>query len=115
MSSRSRSHLPIPPITGFSSGACEGRAHNRPDLVAIAKAVEYAQQHDYAAVLSYCTSSDIARRLVRDFPMHVFADDLRLTKTGKAREHVEFGSDRTYRFDVEMVAGRWLVVAFSIE
>lgn len=92
-----------------------GRTYNRPDLVPIAKTVEYAQQHDYPAVLAYCTSSDIARRLVRDIPPHIYADDLRLTQTGKGKEHVEFGSDRTYRFDMEMLAGRWLVAGFSIE
>lgn len=91
------------------------RAYNRPDLVPIAKAVEYAEQRDYPAVLSYCSSSEIARKLVRDFPPYVFADDLRLTHTGKGKEHVEFGFDHTYRFDVEMLAGRWQIVAFSQE
>lgn len=91
------------------------RAYNRPDLVPIAKAIEYAQHRDYPAVLGYCASAQVARKLVRDVPPYVFADDLRLTPTGKGKEHVEFGLDHTYRFDVEMLAGRWLVVAFSTE
>jgi hypothetical protein len=67
------------------------------------------------AVLGYCASAQVARKLVRDFPPYVFAEDLRLTPTGKGKEHVEFGFDHTYRFDVEKLAGRWLVVAFSPE
>ncbi len=91
------------------------RAYNRPDLVPIAKAMEYAEQRDYAAVLGYCASPQVARKLVRDVPPFVFAEDLQLKHTGKGKEHVEFGFDHTYRFDVEKLADRWLVVAFSIQ
>ena len=41
------------------------RAYNRPDLLPIAKAIEYAEQRDYPAVLGYCASAEIAHRLVR--------------------------------------------------
>jgi len=91
------------------------RAYNRLDLLPIAKAIEYAEQRDYPAVLGYCASSDVARRLVRDIPPHVFADDLRVTRTGDGKERVELGYPTTYRFDLEKRAGRWLVVAFSAE
>jgi len=91
------------------------RAYNRPDLVPIAKAIEYAQKRDYAAVLGYCTSTEVAHKLVRDIPPFVFAEDVRMKHTGKDKERVEFGLDRTYRFDVEMLAGRWRVVAFSAQ
>jgi hypothetical protein len=33
------------------------RVYNRPDLLPVAKAIEYAQQHDYAALLAYCGSA----------------------------------------------------------
>ncbi|MGA2650097.1 MAG: hypothetical protein ABSF28_06230 [Terracidiphilus sp.] len=86
------------------------RAYNRPDLVPIAKTIEYAAQRDYPAALGYC-DTQVARRLVRDVPTQgFFADDLRVTPLGKGREQVEMGYDPTYRFEVEKRAGRWLVV-----
>ncbi|MGO9542347.1 MAG: hypothetical protein ACLPLR_17965 [Terriglobales bacterium] len=91
------------------------RVYNRPDLLPIAKAIEYAAERDYPAVLGYCTSSQVARKLVRNIPPYVFAEDLRVTRTGNGKEHVEFGSGPTYRFDVEKHADRWQVVAFSEE
>jgi hypothetical protein len=90
------------------------RAYNRPDLLTVVKAIEYAGQRDYPAVLGYC-DSQVARRLVRDVPTKFFAGELRVTRTGKGRERVEIGYDPTYRFDLEERAGRWLAVAFGTE
>ncbi|MGA2905666.1 MAG: hypothetical protein ABSD98_17720 [Candidatus Korobacteraceae bacterium] len=87
------------------------RGYNRPDLLPVARAIEYAKQRDYGAVLGYCASSGIAFRLVRDIPPFVFADDLRVTRTASGKERVELGD--AYRFDVEKRGDRWLVVAFS--
>jgi hypothetical protein len=88
------------------------RVYNRPDLVPIAKAIEYAEQRDYPAVLAYCTSPQIARKLVRELPPYSFAEDLHVTRTGEGKERVKlaYGS-----FVVEKHAGRWLVVAFKAE
>lgn len=88
------------------------RTYNRPDLVPIAKAVEYAQQRDYHAVLAYCASAEVARHLVRDLPPHVFADDIHVSRTEDGRERVKLGYGS---FDVQKQAGRWLVVDFSPE
>lgn len=89
------------------------RTYNRPDLVPVAKVLEFAEQRDYRAVLGYCALSDVARRLVRDIPPYVFADNVRVSITGTNKERVELGFEPTYRFDVEMLAGRWQVVGFS--
>jgi hypothetical protein len=91
------------------------RTYNRPDLVPVAKAIEYAQRRDYPAALSYCASSEVARKMVRDLPPHVFAGDLRVTSKGVGKKSVEMGDSIVYRFDVEEQAGRWLVVAFSAD
>jgi hypothetical protein len=89
------------------------RAYNRPDLVPIAKAIEYAEQRDYPAVLGYCASAKVASRMVRDIPPHLHADALlNVSRTGPRKEQVEVGG---YRFDVEKRAGRWLVVGFHPE
>jgi len=87
--------------------------YNRPDLVPVAKAIEYAEQRDFPAVLGYCASSQVARTLVSEYPPFFFAGDIRVTHTGTGKERVELGWEPKYRFDIENQAGRWLVVAFS--
>jgi hypothetical protein len=90
------------------------RIYNRPDLLPIAKALEFAEARDYRAVLSYCVSSQLARRLVREVRPRVFADDVRVTRERDGKERVELG-DGAYRFDVERWSGRWVVAAFRIK
>ena len=89
--------------------------YNRPDLVPVARALEYAERRDYPAVLGYCASSPVARMLVSQMPPFVFADDLRVTRTGIGKESVELGLGYAYRFEVEKRAGRWLVVSFRAQ
>jgi len=91
------------------------REYNRPDLLPIAKVIEYAKQRDYPAVFGYCASSHVARKLVRNILPFVFADDLRVTRRGNDKRHVELGYETTYRFDVQKFGDRWRVVAFSIK
>ena len=88
--------------------------YNRPDLLPIAKALEYAEKRDYPAVLGYCASSQLAHRLVRDISPEFFAEDIRVIRTGNGKERVEL-CDGACRFDVEKRSGRWLVAAFHIE
>ena len=89
------------------------RAYNQPDLLPIAKAIEYAEKRDYQAVLGYCSSDDIAHRMVRDLPYSVYAGDLQITRKSEGKEHVEMGFPNLYHFDIEERDGRWLIVAFS--
>ena len=91
------------------------RTYNRPDLLPIAKAIEYAAGRDYPAVLGYCASEEIASTLVREIPPFVFAGDLRVTPTADWKERVELGDGPAYRFDVERRGDRWLVVWFQAE
>jgi len=89
------------------------RVYNQPDLLPIARAIEYAEKRDYQAVLGYCSSDDIAHRMVRDLPYSVNAGDLQVTRNGEGKEHVEMGFPNTYHFDIEKRDDRWLIVAFS--
>lgn len=91
------------------------RTYNRPDLVPVAKVIEYAEQRDYRALLGYCASAKIAHGIVRAFPVGVLADDFRVTRTGNAKERVELGSGPTYRFELEKRTGQWMVVAYRAE
>jgi len=92
------------------------RAYNRPDLLPVAKAIEYAEQRDYGALLGYCGSVQVADGMMRDLPPFVYAGAaIHVTPTGNGKKRVEFGDGPTYRFDVEERNGRWLVVAFKSE
>lgn len=92
------------------------RVYNRPDLLPVAKAIEYAEQRDYGALLGYCGSLQVAGGMIRDLLPFVYAGAaIHVTPTGKGRERVELGDGPAYRFDVEKRNGRWLVVAFKSE
>jgi hypothetical protein len=91
------------------------RAVNRPDLLPIAAAIEHAEHRDYTAARGYCASAEVARKLIRDLPPDLFADDLHVTRISAARERVQLGFPNSYRFEVEKRNGRWLIVSFSEE
>lgn len=91
------------------------RVYNQPDLLPIARAIEYAEKRDFRAILGYCSSKDIADRMVRDLPQSVYAGDLQVTGKGEGKEHVdlEYSPNTYYHFDIEKRDGHWLIVAFS--
>jgi hypothetical protein len=92
------------------------RVYNRPDLLPVAKGIEYAEQRDYGALLGYCGSLQVAYGMIRDIPPFVYAGSaIHVTPTGKGKERVELGDGPDYRFDLEKRNGRWLVVAFKSE
>jgi hypothetical protein len=84
------------------------RKVNRPDLLPIAKALEYAEKHDYPAVLAYCASPRIARELVdRAMPTN-FSEDVRVVRLAPGKERVYLNFDN-HGFEVERRGTRWLV------
>lgn len=91
-----------------------GRITNRPDLVPVAKVIEYGQTHDYPAVLAYCASPQVARQIVRDVPPFVFAGDLKITRVDDKKERVEIGVEKVFRVDVEKRGRRWLVASWDV-
>jgi hypothetical protein len=93
----------------------QSRAYNRPDLVPVAKAIEYAQARDFAAARGYCASPEIANRLVRELPPHFFAGQIQVNATGKSSERVELGDEPVFWMDVEERQDGWVVVDFGQE
>jgi hypothetical protein len=91
--------------------------YNRPDLVPIARAVQYAQSHDYQAVRAYCASDDAAKMLTSNVPPFVFGTELHVTRVSEAHEIVKVGEDDGHRFEfeVEKTGDRWVVVSFQME
>ncbi len=92
-----------------------GSVVNRPDLLSVAKAIEYAQAHDYPAVRAWCGSDEVAQELIRVIPPFVFADELRVERINDSRESVEFGFETIYTFEVEKNRDRWVVISFRME
>lgn len=92
------------------------RETNRPDLVPVAKAIEYGQAHDYPALVAYCASPEVARKILRDVPPHVYAGPgLKISRISREKEKVEIGDDDVFDFEVERRSDRWLVVAFRVQ
>jgi hypothetical protein len=91
------------------------RAFNRPDLVPVARAIEYGQAHDYPALLAYCASREVALKILRDIPPFVYGSGLVVRPIGAAKRRVELANFDVVRFDVEKRAGRWLVYGFRIQ
>jgi len=89
----------------------KSRSYNRPDLLPVAKALEYAENHDFPAVRAYCGSDEVAHEIIRVAPPFYFAGDLQVIREPPDRERVTMGSSD--EFDVEKDDGRWLVVKFT--
>lgn len=92
-----------------------GTVVNRPDLLPIASAVKYAQEHDYPAVLAYCESAVVARKMMKDVPIHVFGPDVLVKRLSPSSESVEIGDDPSLRFVVVKHGDRWKVASFRLE
>lgn len=92
------------------------REVNRPDLLPIAKAIEYAHKREYEAVRGYSGSDAVARKLVREVPPIMAPGvEVKVTHTGRHKERVELGDDTVSRFDVVERSGRWVVVDYRTE
>jgi len=90
-------------------------AYNRPDLVPIAKAIQYAQARDYPAVRAYCASPDVARQIVGNVQPYVFGEAIEVKRIGALKERVELGYRQSCLFEVEKRGTRWLVVSFQMD
>lgn len=78
--------------------------------------MEYGQGHDYPALLGYCASPEVAQKVLRNVPPHVYAGPgLKVRRINAVQERVELGDDDVFQFDVEKRAGRWVVVGFRIQ
>ena len=91
------------------------RVYNRPDLIPVAKAMEYAKARDYSGTVAYCASPEVARKMVSELPPDARGTELTVKEAGPGQERVQLGSNPTYQFEVEQRGDRWLVVAFRIE
>lgn len=90
-----------------------GRVYNAPDLVAVNNAIQYAQARDNLALRGYCTSDAVARKLIREIPPYLFADELETFKTGPAREKVVLSEGHVY-FNLIKRLGEWRLESFMI-
>jgi hypothetical protein len=89
------------------------RRVNRPDLLPIVRATEYAEKRDFPAVRSYCTNDPVARRLVEWAPGLLFEVEVKTKILGVGRELV-YDDSGNYRLIVEKRGTRWLVASFTM-
>jgi hypothetical protein len=89
-----------------------GRTYNRPDLVTVARAIQYAEAHDYNSVRGYCASNAVARLLVRNTPPDLFAESLEVVRLGPGHEKVVL-ADGGVTFELTKRQSEWLIVKFK--
>lgn len=89
-----------------------GRRYNRPDLVPVAKVLEYAKKHDYPELRAYCASDAVARKVMREGE-YGFDAQLETVRLGAGRERVRAAYSGDPGFVVEKRGDRWLVVSFA--
>lgn len=88
------------------------RRYNRPDLLPVARAIEYARKRDYGGVRGYCATASVAHHLVSSLPLYIFADELQVTRHRSGIERISFGED-AFQFTVRQFGDRWLIVGFN--
>ena len=88
------------------------RRWNRPDLLPIAKALDYASHQDYPAVRAYCANAAVAQWLMRNAPDRFGGTEVKVVHIGPGRERVSTDDDPDPSFEVVEQGGRWLVAAF---
>jgi hypothetical protein len=81
----------------------------------IAKAIEYARKRDLQAVLRYCGSIQVARKLMSEADGLGFEDGLDVRRIGKGRERVSARYSRGSYFDVKRRQSGWVITGFHIE
>lgn len=90
-----------------------GRIYNSPDLVVVNSAIQHARAHDYRALRGYCASDAVARKLVREIPTSLFAEELKTIKASPTREKIVL-EDPTVYFNLVKRRGEWLLESFRI-
>ena len=87
------------------------RRYNRPDLIPVAKALEYAEAHDLPAVRAYCASDEVARKIMREG--YGFGSQLEVVDLGQGPKRVRAAYSNDRGFVVQKRGGRWLIVSFA--
>jgi hypothetical protein len=83
-------------------------------LLPVAKAIEYAEKHDYPAVFAYCGSAVVARKMIRELANgYQFEYPLEVKRLGPGRERVRAAFSQEQGFVVEKRGDRWVVASFS--
>jgi len=90
------------------------RRYNRPDLVPVAKVLEYAKAHDLPALRAYCISDTLARKMLSELGSgYGFDAELETLPLSARRERVRPAYSDAPGFVVEKRVDRWLVVSFD--
>ena len=86
-----------------------GTKTNRPDLEAVARAIEYGERHDSAALLGYSVDARTADDIAENMPAYVYPDVVTVTQINTIRETVTLGDGPVLHFTLIKRGDRWLV------
>lgn len=93
-----------------------GTTTNRPDLEAVARAIEYGERRDIAALLGYSVNAQTAQDIAESMPAYVYPDVVTIEPdpTNPDREQISLGDGPILHFIVENRGKRWLVRSLTI-
>lgn len=92
------------------------RAINRPDLYAVVKALEHAQNGEAAAVRAYAVSNRVASVILHSTPPHIHSERTTVTHLGPGREIIRLeGGLEVRAFELQKINGSWKIRNFRLE
>jgi hypothetical protein len=87
------------------------RRWNRPELLPIARAMEFAGNHEFVELRAWCASDELARRLMAIAKFGMGGDNPAVKTQGPARERVTL--DEVGTFIVEKRGDQWVVAGYT--
>ena len=93
-----------------------GREINRPDLFAVAKAIEHAQNGEWAAVRAYTANGAVAKKILSSTHSYVYSERTTVTHISPDREIIRLeGGVEAREFEVQKINGTWRIKNFRQE
>jgi hypothetical protein len=91
-----------------------GREINRPDLYAVAKAIEHAQNGELESIHGYTVTSQVARKILNSMPSHISNEITTVTHIGSNRELIRLQGNEIREFEMQRINGTWLIANYRL-
>jgi hypothetical protein len=91
-----------------------GRKINRPDIYAVAKAIEHAQNGELESIRGYTVTSQVAKKILNSMPSHIFNEKTTVTHKGSNRELIRLQGYEIREFEMQRINGTWLISNYRL-
>jgi hypothetical protein len=91
-----------------------GTQTNRPDLEAVARAIEYGERRDVSALLGYAIDARAANEIAENMPAYVYPDVVTVTQISDVRETITLGDGPVLHFTLIKRGDQWLIESLVV-